>query len=164
MAELIENPTRENDLSGREKFDASESPVCRRRHRRIAKDRGPRKRRATGYSRKAGASGWTIAKRRNIERAHYESWCLYGCCFAIPRTPGTFFLCVFVESFEFPGLRDAAARWRGLLDWGERCEVFANTQRVIPEKGGWFYYCGFLVVRRKSVKYQFYVETLEKVR
>lgn len=70
MAELYRKSERKRSDEPREGFDASES---------LARRRGG----IAGYSEERESSGedcrvflgggWTIAKRRNIERAHYES-------------------------------------------------------------------------------------------
>lgn len=68
MAELIENPARGSDSRERDSTpqNLQGSPW---------NIDGGWGRSCLGISRKRDASGWTIAKRRNIERAHYESWC-----------------------------------------------------------------------------------------
>lgn len=118
---------------------------------------------AAGYSRRR-VSGWTIAKRRNIERAHYESWCRYGCCFAIPRHLLFAHVC---RKFRISGSpRSAAARWRRLLatrkeekgEWMARgfCRSATGYVRkrwmiLLRRLMDWF-----LVARRISVQHQFH--------
>lgn len=117
MAELIENPTRGSDPS------------------RAERDSTPRN---LQYA-VAGTMGWRRMRARKRRLLGIpESGCLAG---RLPNGvtlsalimkvdastdvvlqfpgPGTFFLRTFVESFEFPGLRDAAARWRRLLAAGD---------------------------------------------
>lgn len=125
MVELTEN-LRGRDSPGQKGLDTPESPVFWRRHRRIAKDLGIQENRGLPeYSRRrarlAGRLPNSVTLSVLIMKVDVS-----GCCFVIPRSSGTFFLHTFVESFEFPGLRDAAARRRRLLDWGEWREVFAT--------------------------------------
>lgn len=137
MAELIENLTRGSDSLGRKGFDAPESPVFRRRHRGIAEDWESG--RAEGcLSVPEGASGWTIAKRRNIERAHYESWCQCAdVVLQFPESPApSFCVCRKFRISGSPRCCGAPAEIaRPGVEWRE---VFADAPRAIPERGEWF--------------------------
>lgn len=100
MAELIENPTRGSDP--RERDSTPRNLQCMAKAPWGSEGWGgcldiPEKR-----ARLAGRLPNGVTLSALIMKV--DAGC--GCCFAIPRVPGTFFLRASLESFEFPDLRD----------------------------------------------------------